>query len=159
MAVTTVSWCVPGTSLRKSTSEPDFAPRHDLDAIDLVACFRWDESTFLSHTEGSAIRRIGFQQWRRNVAIALGNAETSETIITALKSALDDPSELVREHVRWALGPARPGVLVNPRAKSAFGSDGVPLSTHEYPQAPGARPALALPASPGASAASIFSAY
>jgi epoxyqueuosine reductase len=68
-----------------------------------VACFRWDESAFLSHTEGSAIRRIGFQQWRRNVAIALGNAETSEAIITALKSALDDPSELVREHVRWAL--------------------------------------------------------
>ena len=91
---TVVSVCV---------GEPDFAPRHDLDAIDLTECFRWDESTFLSRTEGSAIRRIGFQQWRRNVAIALGNAETSEAIITALQSALDDPSEVVREHVRWAL--------------------------------------------------------
>jgi epoxyqueuosine reductase len=93
----------PWNKFAQATSEPDFAPRHNLDAIDLVACFRWDEPAFLSHTEGSAIRRIGFQQWRRNVAIALGNAETSEAIITALTSALDDPSELVREHVRWAL--------------------------------------------------------
>jgi len=93
----------PWNKFAHATSEPDFAPRHNLDAIDLVACFRWDEPAFLSHTEGSAIRRIGFQQWRRNVAIALGNAETSEAIITALTSALDDPSELVLVHVRWAV--------------------------------------------------------
>ena len=68
-----------------------------------MACFGWDESTFLSRTEGSAIRRIGFQRWRRNIAIALGNAETSDAVITALQAASDDPSELVREHVRWAL--------------------------------------------------------
>ena len=93
----------PWNKFAQATTEPDFAPRHDLDAIDLLACFSWDESTFLSRTEGSAIRRIGFQQWRRNVAIALGNAETSDAVITALQAASDDPSELVREHVRWAL--------------------------------------------------------
>ena len=77
--------------------------RHGLDAIDLLQCFTWDEPTFLVRTEGSAIRRIGFEQWRRNVAIALGNAESTDAIRAALAAALEDPSELVREHVQWAL--------------------------------------------------------
>ena len=93
----------PWNKFAQQTGEPDFTPRHGLDAIDLVECFNWDEPTFLARTEGSAIRRIGFEQWRRNVAIALGNAESSDAIRTALQAALEDPSELVREHVQWAL--------------------------------------------------------
>ena len=93
----------PWNKFAQQSAEPDFAPRHGLDAIELLACFEWDEETFLARTEGSAIRRIGYERWRRNVAIALGNAPSSEAIILALKEALKDPSDVVREHVRWAL--------------------------------------------------------
>ena len=93
----------PWNKFAQQTTEPDFAPRHGLDAIDLLECFTWDEPTFLVRTEGSAIRRIGFERWRRNVAIALGNAESTDAIRAALQAALEDPSELVREHVQWAL--------------------------------------------------------
>jgi epoxyqueuosine reductase len=97
----------PWNKFAQQTREPDFAPRHGLDAIDLLDCFNWDEPTFLTRTEGSAIRRIGFERWRRNVAIALGNAESTDAIRAALQTALEDPSELVREHVRWALAQHR----------------------------------------------------
>ena len=93
----------PWNKFAAQTGEPDFAPRHGLDSITLIDCFGWDEATFLARTEGSAIRRIGHNQWRRNIAIALGNANTSEDVVKALTSAVDDPSEVVREHVRWAL--------------------------------------------------------
>jgi len=93
----------PWNKFAAQTAEPDFAPRHGLDSITLVDCFGWDEATFLARTEGSAIRRIGFTQWRRNVAVALGNADTSDAVVQALLSAVDDPSAIVREHVHWAL--------------------------------------------------------
>jgi epoxyqueuosine reductase len=57
-----------------------------------------------ANTEGSAIRRAGYQSWLRNIAVALGNAETSEQVISALKSKQKHASELVREHVAWAIG-------------------------------------------------------
>jgi epoxyqueuosine reductase len=81
----------------------DFRPRRDLDAGKLVDLFAWDEATFLTRTEGTAIRRIGFERWLRNIAVALGNAPASPAVITALQSRLDHPSALVREHVVWAL--------------------------------------------------------
>jgi epoxyqueuosine reductase len=93
----------PWNKFAHQTSEQDFAPRHQLDDITLIDCFSWSEEIFLTRTEGSAIRRIGFERWRRNIAIALGNAKTSDTIVSALQNALEDPSELVREHVQWAL--------------------------------------------------------
>jgi epoxyqueuosine reductase len=93
----------PWNKFAAQTREPDFAPRHQLDSITLATCFGWDEATFLARTEGSAIRRIGYSQWRRNVAIALGNADTSDEVVQALQSAVDDPSAVVREHVLWAL--------------------------------------------------------
>jgi epoxyqueuosine reductase len=65
--------------------------------------FLWDEATFLQRTEGSAIRRIGHERWLRNLAVALGNAPRSERVVAALRSRLDFPSGLVREHVAWAL--------------------------------------------------------
>ncbi|MBX9706251.1 MAG: tRNA epoxyqueuosine(34) reductase QueG, partial [Gammaproteobacteria bacterium] len=62
------------------------------------------EADFLKYTEGSAIRRIGYDCWLRNVAIALGNAPTSSAVVAALQSRLDNCSAMVREHVEWALG-------------------------------------------------------
>jgi epoxyqueuosine reductase len=93
----------PWNKFAQQTSEPDFAPRHDLDAAELVELFGWDEATFLERTEGSAIRRIGIERWRRNIAVALGNAATSPEVVAALAARSADPSPLVAEHVAWAL--------------------------------------------------------
>ncbi len=93
----------PWNKYAKLTTEKDFAPRHALSDIELVDLFAWSEAEFLKKTEGSAIRRAGYECWLRNIAIALGNAEKSDVIVNALQSRLEDPSELVREHVEWAL--------------------------------------------------------
>ena len=70
---------------------------------DLVDLFAWSEAEFLKKTEGSAIRRIGYECWLRNIAVALGNAMPDPRIREALQSRLDFPSALVKEHVMWAL--------------------------------------------------------
>lgn len=93
----------PWNRFAKPTDEQQFKPRHHLDNQDLVELFLWDETTFLQKTEGSAIRRIGHERWLRNIAVALGNAPTHAAIIAALQARQDHPSELVREHVAWAL--------------------------------------------------------
>jgi epoxyqueuosine reductase len=93
----------PWNKFAVPTAEADFAPRHGLDSIDLTELFRWDEETWNRKTEGSAIRRIGYEQWLRNVAVALGNAERSDETVAALESRKDNPSPIVREHVEWAL--------------------------------------------------------
>lgn len=93
----------PWNKFAQAASEPDFAPRDPLDAPDLVELFSWSEADFLHHTEGTAIRRIGHERWLRNVAVGLGNAPSTPAVIEALKSRADDPSELVRKHVQWAL--------------------------------------------------------
>ncbi len=93
----------PWNKFATRTSEPDFAPRHGLDDASLTALFGWDEATWLDKTEGSAIRRIGYEQWLRNIAVALGNAATSTEVVAALKSRQHGHSELVAEHVAWAL--------------------------------------------------------
>lgn len=85
------------------SAEPDFRVRHGLDGASLVALFAWTEQEFLARTEGSAIRRVGYERWLRNIAVALGNAPTSEPVIEALRSRATHPSALVREHVEWAL--------------------------------------------------------
>ncbi|MGB5579949.1 MAG: tRNA epoxyqueuosine(34) reductase QueG [Woeseia sp.] len=93
----------PWNKFAKLTDKNDFAPRHQLDNSDMTTLFRWDEATFLERTEGSAIRRIGFEQWLRNLAVGLGNAETNEDVIAALQEKRSHDSALVREHVEWAL--------------------------------------------------------
>ena len=93
----------PWNKFAELSDESDFAPRHGLDDADLVDLFAWDKQTFLDRTEGSAIRRIGFEAWSRNLAVALGNAKSTPRIVTALRERLDDESEMVREHVSWAL--------------------------------------------------------
>lgn len=93
----------PWNRYAEFTGETDFAPRKDLDSARLTDLFAWDETTFLARTEGTAIRRIGHERWLRNIAVALGNAPTSERVVSALRARVDHPSELVREHVAWAL--------------------------------------------------------
>ncbi|HVI56119.1 MAG TPA: tRNA epoxyqueuosine(34) reductase QueG [Luteibacter sp.] len=93
----------PWNKFAQEATEPDFAPRHSLDGPKLVDLFAWSEAEFLSRTEGMAIRRTGYEGWLRNLAVGLGNAPTSTEILAALKARTDDPSEVVREHVAWAL--------------------------------------------------------
>jgi epoxyqueuosine reductase len=93
----------PWNRFARPTGEPDFSPRHGLDTPELIALFGWSEEQFLQRTEGSAIRRIGFECWLRNIAVALGNAATGPGVVEALQTRLQYPSALVREHVGWAL--------------------------------------------------------
>jgi epoxyqueuosine reductase len=93
----------PWNSFAQASVEPDFTIRHRLDDVSLVELFAWDEAEFNSKLAGSAIYRIGHEQWLRNIAVALGNAPGSEAVIAALQSRADHPSQLVREHVAWAL--------------------------------------------------------
>ncbi|MRI31647.1 tRNA epoxyqueuosine(34) reductase QueG [Endozoicomonas sp. OPT23] len=93
----------PWNRFAKHTQENDFRPRHSLDNVELADLFLWTEEEFLNKTAGSAIRRAGFECWLRNLAVALGNAPTTDKIVNALKTQADSPSELIREHVLWAL--------------------------------------------------------
>jgi len=93
----------PWNRFARPTSEPDFAPRHGLEAPDLLELWTWSEETFLHRTEGSPIRRIGFERWRRNLAVALGNAPPDPGIIDALRRSLATASPLVAEHIMWAI--------------------------------------------------------
>ena len=94
----------PWNSFAQATGEADFAVRNGLDAATLVELFAWTADEFDQRMAGSAIRRIGYERWLRNLAVGLGNAAKSETIVVALRARADDASSLVREHVAWALG-------------------------------------------------------
>ncbi len=93
----------PWNRFEKKSQLVDFAVRNNLDAPNLIDLFNWSEQDFLKNTEGSAIRRIGYECWQRNIAVALGNAPHSQATINSLKEKQNHPSELVREHVHWAL--------------------------------------------------------
>jgi epoxyqueuosine reductase len=93
----------PWNKFARAAAHPDFKVRHGLDAARLADLFAWTEQEFLSRTEGSAIRRIGYERWLRNIAVALGNAPATAENLAALEARRDDPSALVREHVAWAL--------------------------------------------------------
>lgn len=93
----------PWNKFAQPTAEKDFKPRHGLDDATLVDLFNWSEEEFLQRTEGSALRRTGYECWLRNLAVALGNAPDSPAILAALKARAEHPSALVREHVTWAL--------------------------------------------------------
>ncbi len=84
------------------SQEDDFNVRHQLDNRQLAELFLWDEATFLKNTEGSAIRRIGYHRWLRNLAIGLGNSK-DPAAIAVLKQRLDIDEPMVREHIEWAL--------------------------------------------------------
>ena len=93
----------PWNKFAEITTVPDFNVRNGLDDISLVECFSWSEAEFMQKMAGSAIYRIGYTQWLRNIAVGLGNAPSSPEIIAALKKRENDASELLREHVEWAL--------------------------------------------------------
>ena len=93
----------PWNRFARRTAETDFSVRHGLDNASLVELFAWSAEEFKSRLAGSAIYRIGFERWLRNLAVGLGNAPSSPEVIAALASRRDHPSELVREHVAWAL--------------------------------------------------------
>ena len=94
----------PWNRFANTTEEADYQTRNQLEKQSLLDLFSWSETQFLSNTEGSSIRRIGYQRWLRNIAVALGNAPTSTDIINALHNKLQNSeSELVNEHIEWAL--------------------------------------------------------
>jgi epoxyqueuosine reductase len=93
----------PWNKFARAAAHPDFKVRHRLDTSRLTELFAWSEQEFLERTEGSAIRRIGYERWLRNIAVALGNAPATAANRAALDARRDDPSALVREHVQWAL--------------------------------------------------------
>ncbi|OQW69495.1 MAG: tRNA epoxyqueuosine(34) reductase QueG [Proteobacteria bacterium ST_bin12] len=93
----------PWNKFAEITQEPDFSVKHGLDDISLVECFEWTEEVFKQKMAGSAIYRIGYAQWLRNIAVGLGNATSTPAIIQALKSRENDDNAIVREHVAWAL--------------------------------------------------------
>ncbi|KAA3641549.1 MAG: tRNA epoxyqueuosine(34) reductase QueG [Proteobacteria bacterium] len=93
----------PWNKFTEKTQEADFSPRQNLDDIELLELFDWTEKEFLAKTEGSPIRRIGYQSWQRNLAVALGNARTEPAIVEALTNKLDGVSDMVKEHIEWAL--------------------------------------------------------
>jgi epoxyqueuosine reductase len=93
----------PWNGFAQPGGEADFAPRHGLERAKLVELFAWSEAEFDERTRGSAIRRIGYERWLRNLAVGLGNAPGSPQVVAALRARADHPSALVREHVRWAL--------------------------------------------------------
>ena len=93
----------PWNKFAQVSTESAYLPRHGLDGAELVELFAWTEQEFLTRMEGSPIRRIGYECWSRNIAVALGNAEKNPIVMAALTKRRHDPSELVREHVSWAL--------------------------------------------------------
>ena len=93
----------PWNRFAQITAEADFAVRNGLDDVALVELFAWDEQAFATRLAGSAIHRIGYERWLRNLAVGLGNAQTAPEIIAALQARVDHPSALVLEHVAWAL--------------------------------------------------------
>ena len=98
----------PWNKFARAATHPDFKVRHSLDAARLTDLFAWTRQEFEERMQGSAVYRIGYERWSRNVAVALGNAPTSVAVIAALQARRYDPSELVREHVEWALARHAP---------------------------------------------------
>ena len=102
----------PWNKFSHTTTVPDFAVRHRLDGTTLVSLFRWTREEFLQKTAGMAIRRISYEMWLRNIATALGNLataldddnkDTRDKVVSALLEKRRHPSDIVREHVAWAL--------------------------------------------------------
>jgi len=114
----------PWNKFARPTDVGDFAVRHGLDDRALVELFAWSEPTWEARTAGSPIRRAGYEGWLRNIAVALGNAPNDPRVVAALRARLDDPSPIVREHVRWALarheraGPAAVTEASSPTEKN-----------------------------------------
>ena len=97
----------PWNKFARDASHPDFRVRHALDSPRLTELFGWSADSFEQRMRGSAIYRIGYERWLRNIAVALGNAGRSGAVLAALEARREHPSALVREHVEWALQQQR----------------------------------------------------
>lgn len=93
----------PHNQKAPTTQEPDFSARSVLNNLNLLEAFCWSEADFSKHTEGTAIRRIGYERWQRNVAIALGNGPSDQAVINTLNQHLTNASDMVKPHIEWAL--------------------------------------------------------
>ncbi|MBV8667396.1 MAG: tRNA epoxyqueuosine(34) reductase QueG [Burkholderiaceae bacterium] len=93
----------PWNKFAQRAALPDFDVRNGFDNAELIELFAWDEQEFAQRLEGSAIRRIGYERWLRNIAVGLGNADPSAEVVAALRAKSEHGSGLVREHVAWAL--------------------------------------------------------
>jgi epoxyqueuosine reductase len=100
----------PWNKFAHAASHPDFKVRHGLDGARLTELFSWTEAQFEERMRGSAIYRIGYEKWSRNIAVALGNAPGSGDVIRALEQRKEGASAMVREHIDWALSRQRRGV-------------------------------------------------
>ncbi|MBK1693533.1 tRNA epoxyqueuosine(34) reductase QueG [Chromatium weissei] len=103
----------PWNRFAMQTTELDFTTRHQLNTATLIELFAWSEATFLQRTEGSAVRRIGYNQWLRNLAVALGNANHLPECVAALYSRINYSDSLVREHVEWGLNQQHSATMTN----------------------------------------------
>ncbi|RBW47199.1 tRNA epoxyqueuosine(34) reductase QueG [Psychromonas sp. B3M02] len=104
----------PWNRFADTTEESDYQAKDFLQNQSLLSLFAWSETTFLKNTEGSPIRRIGYQRWLRNIAIALGNAPSSIDVITSLQNKLvESEDELVNEHIEWALAEQQQKLPIN----------------------------------------------
>ena len=107
----------PWNRFAAAGTETDFDPRHGLDGAALAGLFAWTRDDYETRTRGMALRRLGYERWLRNIAVALGNAPPSPAVTAALASRRDDPSALVREHVAWAMARHREAAVArNPSA-------------------------------------------
>jgi epoxyqueuosine reductase len=93
----------PWNKFAQAAAHPDFRVRQALDAPDLPELFLWTAAQFEQRMRGSAIYRLGYERWSRNIAVALGNAPSTAPVMSALAARREDSSPLVREHVAWAL--------------------------------------------------------
>jgi epoxyqueuosine reductase len=93
----------PWNRAASATQEDDFKPRHGLDQAQLADLLTWTETEFLKRTEGSPIRRVGFEGWQRNLAIGLGNGPATANVFVILNHQLALATPMVKEHIEWAL--------------------------------------------------------
>src|SRR5262249_15030241 len=98
----------PWNKFARAAASADFKTvRHGLDGTSLTSLFAWTEAEFEERMRGSAIYRIGYELWSRNIAVALGNAPHSSAVIAALEARRNESSPLIREHIEWALRQQR----------------------------------------------------
>ena len=93
----------PWNRYAKAASDPAFTVKNRLDKAHLIDLFLWSESEFLDRSEGTVLRRLGYERWLRNLAVGLGNAPYSKTAIIALNQRRNYPSDMVKEHIDWAV--------------------------------------------------------
>ena len=101
----------PWNRFSQETPEKDYQVRHGLDSESLLNLFKWSEVQFLDKMQGSAIRRIGYERWQRNLAVALGNAPFNQSMVAALSAKRESSSEMVRVHIDWALDQLKKSLI------------------------------------------------